>query len=98
MSYAGVLLAIFLALRIFGQSHSDLPLVNKSSFWNKYTKSAKAGFLSGAREIVHDAWKRFPDTCYRVNGDCEVTVIPIRYANDIRNNGDLSFGGFMTKV
>ncbi|KAF5024598.1 hypothetical protein F66182_3361 [Fusarium sp. NRRL 66182] len=71
---------------------SPFPLVNGKKGLEFSNLRPKKEFTARARDIIAERLAKVPDLPFRVMGDVgEITILPPKYAYEIRNHDDLSF-------
>ena len=98
--YGIVALLMLLVYSNSGPKATPLPLVNPKGPWELTSARVRKEWLSKARDIIAKGVKQFPGKPFNMMAaDVGLTtVLPPEYANEIRNNPDLSFVGFMAHV
>lgn len=88
-----------LTFQVLTKPKTNAPLVNPSKFFEVGSLRRRLQFVLGAREILSDAWKEFPNKCFRIMTEFdEVVILPAEYANNIRNDTRFSFFEFTKLV
>lgn len=97
--YTVVALVAIALLDAVSRPKGDAPLVNPKKTFEVSSSRVKQEFVRNARCIVRRALDAFPGKCFRVVGDTgEMTILPVEYANAIRNDERFGFAGFVNKV
>ncbi|RYP80555.1 hypothetical protein DL769_002403 [Monosporascus sp. CRB-8-3] len=89
----GSILLVYLLTCIFHMSKtSELPLVNPKKKFEFGNTKRKREFMQNAEQILAKGQKEAPGKPFRTISDSgETLVLPGKYANEIRNNHNLSF-------
>lgn len=93
-----IALAVVIALLVFSRDTSNIPHANPPS-WSSPMALLQTDAIERGLDILYNAKKRFPESVFRmihVNG--EITVLPPRFANPIRNEKGLSFARSVSNV
>ncbi|KAJ4245527.1 hypothetical protein NW762_014036 [Fusarium torreyae] len=85
-----IVLSIWCLFGVF--KTSPFPLINGKGFFHFSNARAKRDFTTRARVIIGQQMAKFPDLPFRVIGDVgEITILPPKYAHEIRNHDHMSF-------
>lgn len=80
-------------------TNKQLPLASKTRLFDIGGFRAMKDFLDHAFEQIHEAHKKFNDNPYRMLTDAgEVTMLPYRYASEVKSDPRLSFDGPIRRV
>lgn len=90
------LVLAFCLLLIFWPRRSDEsqapPLINPSKLWDWVGLISKVNFMFNSETMLYQASRRFGNSPFRVNSDLGLmTVFPVDYAAELRNQPALSF-------
>lgn len=90
-------IAIFYALR--ASKGSKLPVLNDKNLFELSDKRTKQNFVLNGRRILRDGLKKFGDKPFKVLTDFGyATILPPKYANEVRNIESLSHARAIAKV
>lgn len=97
---AVLLLCIVYTTTTSGPKATALPVINPSGAFELTTARVKKEWLTAARDIIRRGFQAFPGRPFNmIAADVGLTtVLPPEYANEIRNNPNLSFVAFMSHV
>jgi hypothetical protein len=100
IAYIATALLILTLYSFAGPKATRLPVINRPKPFELTTNRVKKEWLIKAREIICDGIQKFPGKPFNmIAADVGMTtVLPPEYANEIRNNTNLSFVAFMAHV
>lgn len=80
-------------------SAGPLPVINDRGFFEFSETRTKHNFVHNGRALLREGLKRFPGKPFKVLADFGyITILPPTYANELRNNHDLSHASAIAKV
>ncbi|KAG6214030.1 hypothetical protein E4U50_000723 [Claviceps purpurea] len=96
--YSALLLLLVISIAIFRaltKPKTSAPLFDPPGFFEFSATRRKKQALHGGQSLLERSEKAYPGTCFRIMTDFgEVTMLPLKYVNEVRNDERFDLGGW----
>ncbi|KAG6184161.1 hypothetical protein E4U27_001038 [Claviceps purpurea] len=96
--YSALLLLLVISIATFRaltKPKTSAPLFDPPGFFEFSATRRKKQALHGGQSLLERSEKAYPGTCFRIMTDFgEVTMLPLKYVNEVRNDERFDLGGW----